>query len=117
MAVDSRYAFVDDDDPSLGRRAAAYREHYAKRGKQARRQRALVRIEADLMQAQSDLELLHRRHQQFAEQLNNPGLSASTIESFEARKLNAEAEIESLRTKIARLQTDAHTLRGRLSRY
>ncbi len=117
MAIDDRYAFVDNDDPTLGRQAAAYRTHRVTRGKQARRQRALDRIEAELMTAQSDLELLHARIRQFTQQMNNASLSAATIESFVVRKQNAEAEIEVLHTKIARLQTDAHTLRTRLSRY
>ncbi|MFO0862413.1 MAG: hypothetical protein U0516_01705 [Candidatus Saccharibacteria bacterium] len=117
MAAHDRYAFVDNDDPDLGRQAAAYRTHLLTRGKQARRQRALARIEADLVQAQNDFELLHARHRQFADQLRDESLSASTIESYVIRKQKAEAEIEALRAKIARLQKDAHTLRTRLIRY
>lgn len=117
MAIQDRYAYVDNDDPSLGRQAAAYRTHRASRGKQARRQRALARIETDLVQAQNDFELLHHRHRQFTEQLSNDEMSAHTLESVLIRKQNAEAEIEILRAKIARLQADAHTLRSRLNRY
>ncbi len=117
MAIYSRYAYVDDDDPSLGRQAAAYRNYAGLHGKQARRGRALTRLEANLAEAQRDLELLHAYIRKFDEELRDGTLSPATIESLQTRKQKADAEIETLRAKMARMQSDAQTLRSRLKQY
>ncbi len=114
MAIQDRYAYVASDDPWLGRQAAAYRAHQASRGKQARRQRALIRIETNLIEKQADLALLVNRCNEIIRELDSGEMYLAERDSLLIRMQRAQDEIKLLRQQISSLQKEAQILRSRL---